>query len=415
MIDIRDHGGKFGGGGGFLFRGDQHVVTFKEEIKEGDLVRVGIELESLPWPEGVSSNITSSFFSPDGKYAILKGSNWADLFERVYVNGSVEYRKLPRPTGFPSYGDVVSVTFNNKSNLFIIFSGGSTPTEIGTFQLLNEQWSKIDFSFTGKSYLGDGVFSPDDKFLVLQSGTSSGFIDGITVIRVHEIEGQPTTFSSHYPHNRISPYYRERPFFLSDIKFSSPYLNSQYLCTITDGGLTISSSSLTERGDTRVYLDGGNYLLMAYGSPGVIRLYKKNMNDIYEEIIDAYDNAIPYDLSPSLRSYTELFSITNQGQIFIFLNYYRGMKLKFVKEEEKLVRVFSFNPYNKDSLTFPVGAQKMVNSFDRVYLGGRGKLELEKDVAFKLSHDSQYNYDYVGIAKQNGFAGEKRKVLKVTS
>lgn len=421
MISIEEHGGIFGGSG-FQFRGEYREVTLKNDVKYGDLVRVGTEFLPLPNPEGIDL-FGNAYFSPGGKYMfVLTGNSnqkHPGLYERTYVGDNVEYRKLPNPTGFPySVTRVNTVIFNNRENILIIFNDGR---EYGTFQIINGVWTKIDLSFQGKNYVSDGVFSPDDEYLVLKTGTTRyDEIYQTTVLRVFGLDSR-ASFSVHYPGTSGGLFNsnNQRPYFLTNRVLTSFSTRDQVIGTITASTMSVSNvPSLRESANYYALMDSGKYLVTYNSNRREFLLYEKATNNRYTEIPNASTSMFPSDAGNNLIN---LFPSEDLDKSVVYMELSSAAKYRMDRINKKFVRITGFNPERRDDISFPNMSQKMVpNTVDKIFQvrdpnnSSYIRLMSERVVGYKLNQDDQYNQDYIGIAKKGGKAGDKITVVKVT-
>lgn len=415
MIDIQEHGGKFGGSG-FLFHGEYRETKLKDDVKGGDLVRVGTEFQSIPIPEGVYGEISHTYFSPGGKYALIRSGTErrAGLYERVYVGDNIEYRKLPNPIGFTTQlWDLNTVIWNNRENLFIILNNNR---EYGTFQLTNGVWTKITFSVAGTTVFNDGVFSPDDEYLVMKSGSSTSSIRGITVLKVSGLNSR-ATFSVHYPHNDVPNLdWSYRPYFTTNRVFTVLRGGTQTVATITTTSMTMASYSMGQNTNHYAFLRDGEYLFTTDGQ-GRNDLYRKNSNNSYTRIPDAVTYIYPSDLGTS--GFGTMFPSKDTDDVVMYANFGRAIKFRLDAVDEKFTRITGFHPDGIGDIRFPTISNSMPpNTVDRVFLveeARTGRLMAERIVGYKFDQDDQYNQEFIGIAKKSGKAGDKINVVKITN
>lgn len=421
MIRIENHGGIFGGGG-FQFRGEYREVTLKDNVKYGDLVRVGSEFRDLPKPEGIDL-FGNAYFSPKGKYmlALTGNSNqkYPALYERVYVGDNVEYRKLPNPTGFPySMTSVNTVIFNNRENIMIMFNASK---EVGTFQIINNVWTKIDLSFQGKNYVSDGVFSPDDEFLVLKTGTTRpDEMRDTSVLRVSGLNGR-ASFSLYYTglSDNLFSGNNQRPYFLTDRIFTSISDRTQRIATITASTVSVASvANIRESANYYAFLDSGKFLITYNNNSRSYSVYEKQTNNRYVEIPNAYLSMPPTDMG---TSFVNIFPSEDIDEGVVYVSLTGAAKYRLDRINKKFVRVTGFNPNDEDNIRFPNMSQKMVpNTVDKVFQAHDQssssyiRLISERVIGYKFDRDNQYNQDYVGIAKKGGKPEDKVVIVKIT-
>lgn len=419
MISIEEHGGIFGGSG-FQFRGEYREVTLKNDVKYGDLVRVGTEFRDLPLFEGVTAPILGTYFSPGGKYAIVVhgSSRVPALYEREYVGDDVRYRKLPNPVGFPTQtSSVNAVVWSNNEKIFFFINNN---IEYGTFQLINNTWTKIDMSFSGKNRIADGIFSPDNEYLVLKTSSSnSGSIADTTILRVSGADTR-ASFALHFTTTtavwKFDSNYR--PHFLTNRIFTTINSRTQYIVTITPSTASVATGvSLVENVSHYVFLGDSRFLITSGNSSPNYMVYRRNTTNVYTLIANSYDSIPADDIFTGGRP-SVMFPSGDEDDC-VFYGGVDGVKYRIDREKEKLVRVTGFNPMRRDGIEFPNNVNtRPPNTVDRMFTLGNSdsnrRLAKEIIVGYKFSQDDEFNQEYVGIAKKGGKAGDKITVVKIT-
>lgn len=419
MISIEEHGGVFGGSG-FPFKGEYREVTLKDDVKYGDLVRVGTEFRDLPLFEDIDSPIRSVHFSPKGKYVfVIHGTGRRPaLYERQYVGDNVEYRKLPNPVGFPTQVYTANaVVWSNNERLFFILNDDR---EYGTFQLINSVWTKIAMTFSGKNRIVDGVFSPDDEYLVLKtSSTTSGSVGDTTILKVSGINTR-ASFALHFTTtNAIWKFDSDyRPYFLTNRIFTTINVRTQYIVTITASTASVATGvSLLENVSHHAFLGDGRFLITSGNNSANYLVYRRNTTNVYTQIANSYDSIPASDVYTGGRP-SSMFPSGDEDDCVFYSGSY-GAKYRMDNKREKLVRVTGFNPMRRDGIRFPNNTQTSPpNTVDRIFTlrnsDNNGKMAREIVVGYKFSQDDEFNQEYVGIAKKGGKAGDKIVVVKIT-